>query len=464
MAEKNQEQKKLVKVPNTYVIIVLFIIVFALLSYVIPAGVYNMVTQNGRKVVDPNSFHYVESTPVPIWRIVTSIPSGLAKQASLIFFLFLVAGSVQIISASGVVDAVLGSLIKKFKGKGIFMVPFFMICFGLISSVGINSAMVAFTPIGLMIAKSLTLDGLVGVAMVMMGTCCGWSAGAFSTATTGVAQSMIGLPFLSGMGLRIVTMVLFFAFGSYMITSYSMKISRDPTKSLCYGMETSYAGDVELPALTTRRMIGGLVFLVGFGLVLYGAVKGWKMHTDIAGVFMVTGVLCGFICGMNADTIAKEFVKGLRTMAFGGIIVGFANAISIVMGEGQIIHTIIHFFSNMMQGLPRILSAEAMYVFQIIINFFIPSGSGQAAATIPIVSPIGQLLDIPQQVVVLAYNFGDGITNQIMPQSSTTMGALGMAGIGFTLWFKYIWRWILGMILIGAVMVAAAMLINYGPF
>lgn len=458
------KKKWKIAVPNTYVIIVFLIVLFTLLSYVIPSGTYDMVTENGRKVVDPNSFHYVEQTPVSLWRIFTSIPAGLAKQASLVFFLFLVGGSVQVVSASGIVDAALGVLLKKFKDKKVLIVPFFMVCFGLISAVGINSAMVAFIPIGLMIAKSLQLDGLVGVAMVMMGTCAGWSAGPFSTATTGVAQSMIGLPFLSGMGLRIVTLVLFFIFGCFMIVRYCNMIRKDPTKSLCYGMEANYSADVALPEMTVNRAIGGVIFLAGFGLVVYGAIKGWKMHTDIAGIFILMSVLVGFVCRMTPNQIAEEFIAGLRRMAFGAIIVGFANAISIVMTEGQIIHTIIYHCSKIMLGLPKFLSVQAMYIFQIIVNFFIPSGSGQAAATIPIVSPLGNVLGINQQIVVFCYNLGDGITNQIIPSSDVQMAAIGMAGILYPVWFKFIWKWIVGMLLIGAVMLQIALLINWGPF
>ncbi len=339
-----------------------------------------------------------------------------------------------------------------------------MICFGMISAVGINSAMVAFVPIGLMIAKALQLDGLVGVAIVMMGTCSGWSAGAFSTATTGVAQSMVGLPFLSGMGLRFITMLLFYAFGCFMILQYCIKIRKDPTQSLCYGMEASYSDDVELPEMTARRAVGGIIFLIGFALVVYGAIKGWSMHTDIAGIFMVMGVLVGLVCKMTPNQIAAEFITGLRRMAFGVIIVGFANAISIVMSEGQIIHTIIYHCSNMMMGLPKFLSVQAMYIFQIIVNFFIPSGSGQAAATIPIVSPLGNVLGISQQIVVFCYNLGDGITNQILPHSSTLMGSLGIAAIGYPTWTKFIWKWILGMLLIGVVMLEIALFISWGPF
>ena len=452
------------KIPHTLVILVLLVVLISGLSYVVPAGVYDTIEVNGVSQVDPESFHYVESTPISPWRVVTSIPAGLQKNASIIFFILLVGGAIQIINATEIVGAALNVVLKKLGNKGLMAVPLFMIFFGLVSSVGINSAMLSFVPIGLMIAKAMGLDALVGVAIVMMGVCCGWSAGPFSTQTTGIAQELIGLPYLSGMGYRTLIMVLFFAFNSYMIYSYSKKIKADPTKSLVYGTSAVFEDAKELPEMTGRRVLGLITFAIGFLVVIYGAVNGWNMGTDIAGVFLLTGLAVGLVCGLTIDEIITEFGVGLKGIVFGVVIVGFAGAVNVVLSEANLTYTFVHAVSTMIDGLPGVFSVAAMYVFQIITNIFIPAGQAQAVATIPITSALGYVLGINQQVVVLCYNLGDGITNQIIPTAATIMASIGIAKVDYTTWCKFIWKWIAGMLLIGLVMIEIAYLMNWGPF
>ena len=216
--------------------------------------------------------------------------------------------------------------------------------------------------------------------------------------------------------------------------------------------------------MSSRRITGLNIFLAGFVLIVYGAVTGWDMNTDIAGVFMVTGVLVGAVCGMNQAQIVNEFAKGVRQISFGALTCGFAGALNIVLSEGKIIDTIVHAFASIMNGLPTGLSVLAMFIFQVLLNTFIPAGSAQAVASIPIASSLGYILDIPQQVVVLAFNYGDGITNQIIPTAATIMASIGIAGIPWEVWAKYVWKMIVGLLLIAAVSLEVALIINVGPF
>lgn len=454
------------KMPSTMVLLVIMVVIFTVLTWVLPAGTYDRFTNsNGVEQVDPESYHEVESTPVGAWRIVTSIPAGLQKQAGIIFFLLLVGGSVQIISASGIVDASLGVVLKKLGNKDLVAVPVLIIFFAALSCIGINTAMLSFVPIGLMISKSLKLDNLVGVSIVMMGVCCGWSAGPFSANTTGIAQNIIGLPMFSGYWFRLLTMAIFLLFICTYVYRYCKKIRNDPAKSLVYGTEAAAPVESkELPPMTTRRAVGLAIFLIGFCVIVYGAVSGWSMNTDIAGVFMVVGVLVGIACGMGQSEIVTEFARGVRQISFGALVCGFAGALNIVLSEGHIIDTIVHAFASIMYGLPTGLSVIAMFLFQTMLNLFIPAGSSQAIASIPIASALGYILDIEQQVVVLAFNFGDGITNQIYPTAATIMASIGMAGVAWEVWAKYVWKMILGMIVISMVMLEIAVLIGVGPF
>ena len=205
-------------------------------------------------------------------------------------------------------------------------------------------------------------------------------------------------------------------------------------------------------------------FLIGFTVVVYGAINLWSANDAIPAVFLVTGVVCGLIYGFSLDEIATIFVEGAKKITFGALIVGISAAIGIVMTQGQIIHTVVYALSNLMDGLPKVLAALAMYVAHIIINCFITSGSGQAAASMPIMSPLADVLGLTQQTAVLAFQLGDGFTNQVLPMSSVLMAGLAFGAIPFGKWLQFVWKWLLLNLIIGGIFLVGAVLINYGPF
>lgn len=458
--------KKKFKVPSTLTLLLMMIVLFTVLTWVLPAGSYDRFTnEDGVTQVAPGSFHYVEQSPVGLWRIVTSIPSALIKQTKIVTFLLLVGGAIQIISATGVVDAALGYLCKKLGNRDLVIVPAMIVFFAALSACGINTASIAFIPIGLMISKSLKLDNLVGVAIVMMGVCCGWSGGAFTTNTTGIAQGIIGLPMFSGWQFRLVVTAVFLVFICTYVYRYCKKTREDPTKSLLYGTDAAAPVDTkELPPMDTRRIIGLVIFIIGFGFVVYGAVSGWDMYTEISSVFLLMALSMGLVCGMKEPQLVSEFFKGSRSVCAGAVTCGVAAAMNLIMSEGQILDTIVHGLEVVMTDMPLALSTLVMYVFQTLLNTFIPSGSAQAVASIPIVSALGYVLEIPQQVVVLAFNYGDGITNQIIPTAGTLMASIGIACVPWETWVKFVWKMILGMLFIGGVALMVALAINLGPF
>lgn len=459
-------KKKKFKLPSTITLLLALIVVFTVLTWIVPAGSYDrIVNDSGATQVVPGSFHYVEQSPVGIWRIVTSIPAALIKQTKIVTFLLLVGGAIQIISATGVVDAALGYLCKKLGNRDLVIVPAMIVFFAALSACGINTASIAFIPIGLMISKSLKLDNLVAVSIVMMGVCCGWSGGAFTANTTGIAQGIIGLPMYSGWQYRLAATAVFLLFICTYVYRYCKKTRADPTKSMLYGMEGAAPVEAqELPPMDVRHTVGLIIFIVGFCFVVYGAISGWDMYTEISSVFLLMALSMGLVCGMKEPQLVSEFFKGSRSVCAGAVTCGVAAAMNLIMSEGQILDTIVHGLEVVMTDMPLALSTLVMYVFQTLLNTFIPSGSAQAVASIPIVSALGYVLEIPQQIVVLAFNYGDGITNQIIPTSGTLMASIGIACVPWETWVKFVWKMILGMLCIGGVALMVALAINLGPF
>jgi uncharacterized ion transporter superfamily protein YfcC len=454
------------KMPHAYVLIVSLIIFVGILTYVVPAGVYERVEIDGRSVVDPASYHTVEQTPVSPWEMVLAIPQGLVKQAGIMFMIITIAGSIEIINRTGALEASIGRLAKKYKDKLYIVLPLLLLCFVALGAMGVGNSIVAFIPLGLLIAFNLGADACVGVALVGMGMNLGFTAGPFVAATTGTAHTIIGLPIFSGFQFRLALAVALWIVGSIFIIRYVKKVQNDPTQSAVYGVEgvVTQSEDVEMPKLNSRRKLVLAAFLVGFCFIVYGAVNSWSANDAIPAVFLSTGVICGLIYGFGPSEIAKIFVEGAKKITFGALIVGISAGIGIVMTKGQIIDTVVHALAGLMTDLPNVLAATMMYCVNIIINCFITSGSGQAATVIPILSPVGDVLGLTQQTVVLAFQLGDGFTNQILPMSSVLMAGIAMGGIPYNKWIKFVWKWLMLNFAVGGVFLIIATLINFGPF
>lgn len=455
------------KMPHAYVIILCLIIFFALLTYIIPAGKYDTVEVNGRKgVIDPQSYHTIEQTPVSPWDVVLSIPQGMVKQAGVIFMLFVISGSLEIVNSTGALAASIGRVAQKNKDRLYVAIPAVLLCFVAMGAMGVGTSIVAFIPLGLLLGFGLGADACVGVALVGMGMNLGFSGGAFVASTTGTAHTIIGLPMFSGFGFRLALSGTLWVLGSLFLIRYIKQVRNDPTKSAVYGVEEAVreAGDVTMPELTGKRKLVLAAFGGGFCFVVYGALHSWSASDAIPGVFLVTSVVCGLIYGYTPSEMAKLFVEGAKKITFGALICGVAGGIGIVMTNGNIIHTVVHGLVGLMSGLSHVAAALMMYLINIIINCFLTSGSGQAAAVIPILSPVGDALGLSQQVVTLAFNLGDGFTNQVLPTSAVTMAGIAMGGIPFGKWLKFTWKWLLMNLVVGGIFLVIATLIHLGPF
>lgn len=458
------------RVPHTYVIICGFVILMAILTYVIPAGSYSTVFNEeiGKDVIDPNSFEYVEKAPVSLLSLLTSVTLGMQGVGDVIFFVFIIGGSMEIINATGAIEHGVGTLARnKFMGK--FFIPVFAFVFGLMGATfGASDELVVFAPIGVAVAHAFGYDALTGLSAVTLGAACGFNAGFLNPFSTGVAQSIAELPMYSGIELRIVVFVIMFAVTVWYIMRYAKKVKADPKASIVYGCRCeTEKEDVDISQIAKmgkRDVAIMLLFVAGIIFMVYG-VFNWEWYIDeMSGIFIAVGVIAGIIGGLNLNKIANTFVEGAASLTFGALVTGFAKAIVIVMEEGQIMDTIIHALSQAVIALPTGISVVGMFIVQIIVNFFIPSSTGQAATIMPIMIPLSDIVQVTRQTAVLCFQFGDGFSNSIIPTSTVLMSYLAVTKVPYNKWFKFIWPLMLIWICIGAVTLIAANLINYGPF
>lgn len=461
-----KSEKKGFHVPHQLIIMIIIAAIATLATYIVPAGTYETIEINGRKAIDAASFHYIEQTPVSVWKALLALPGGFSKQVSIIAMITMIAGAMGVINETKCFDASIGKLVTKYKHNLYLIIPLLLGVFAILGAMGINTPIIAFVPLALILGYNLGGDALVGVSIALMGMICGLGGGAFCTSSTAVAQGLVGLEIFSGWQLRVCATVVLWAVGSVFLIRYTKKVQSDPTKSILYGAEglTAKPEGEETPELTPRRIGALIAFIVGFVCIVYGATHGWSTADAIPAVFMLTAVACGLISGFSPDKIAKEFVNGAKTMAGPALVVAFATGINTILSQGNIVHTIVHALASLFANGSTYFSAIGMYISNLLINMVLCSSSSQATTVIPIFSGVGDVLGLTQQCVVQTFNFGDAFTNLVTPVSSVLMGCLGSAGVSWDRWLKFAWKWLLAFIAIGGIFVLIGVGINYGPF
>lgn len=463
--------KKKFSFPDTYVIIVIMMIVAVALTWIIPAGEFERVKDavSKQNIVVQGTFKYIESNPVSFLKVPNYIMQGLTKASSIIFLVLIVGGAFNIIIETGMFQSFAAKMTKLFSNKEVFIIPAFSTIFALAcTTMGVNT-FIGFAPIGVIIARSIGYDAIVGVAMVCLGGAIGFSTGTFNPFTTGVAQSIAGLPLFSGLGYRFICLFVFLVVTNIYIIWYAKKVKADIKNSVVYDLEmedrkNNSVAEEQFNEINAKHYLVLIIVFACFGLLVYGS-QNWKWGlTENAAIFIWMGVLSGLAYGYGPSKIASDFTKGARKLVYGALMVGMANGIGIVLADGKILDTTVLFLGNLLIDLPRYLQAAGMFLMQLIINGLITSGSGQAAATMPIMLPVADLIGMTKQTAVLAFNFGDGLSNYVLPTSSALMGFIAMVGISYDKWMKFMWKLFLIWIVVGSILVIIANSVHYGPF
>ncbi|MCQ5146054.1 YfcC family protein [Enterocloster bolteae] len=444
------KRKSSFKIPNTCALLFMLMMVAAVLTWIIPAGEYDTEKVGSVTRVIAGTYHTVERNPQGLWALFEAVPAGFYKTAKMLFSIMFIGGAVEVLEKSGSFSAMFSKITKK--NLNIRVLVFFVMLFMTIGGAAgvFSNATIALIPIGITLALSLGYDSFSGFLMVYLGAFSGFNVGGAVSATLGVAQPIAELPIFSGMGVREIIHLINFIICYLFTIHYMESVRNTPARSLNYkeGMMISdYMGlkggdSMNENHMTWRHALSLVGLLAAIAALLVGCViAGWS-HEQIAAIFFTLAVYLGLLNGMGVNGTAKAFLNGCSKMVNAAFITGFANGISVLMTNGRILNTIVYALSLPLNSLGSVLGANFMFIANLFINLFIPSGSGQAAAVMPIMVPLADLAGVTRQVAVQAFQFGDGLTNSIFPTSGTLMAGLAIAGVD---WAHYA-RWFLRVI------------------
>ena len=478
-----QQKKKALQMPHTYVIIFAVILLCALLTYLVPVGSFTTedvtymvgTEEKTRTVIDPDSFTYATDengnpirNGVPLFGtedfggqgVLNYVFEGLTtgdkwgSAVGIVAFILVIGGAFGIVMRTGAVDAGIHAMIRRTKGREIILIPVLFTLFSLGGAVfGMGEEAIPFAMVVVPLTIAMGYDAVVAVCVTYVATQIGFATSWMNPFGLVIAQGIAGVPVLSGAFFRMIMWVVFTAAGTIYTLVYARKIKRDPLKSVSYESDAVYRQQMQESNVTQERFTLGqalvlLTILATIVWTVWGVVEQGYYIPEIASQFFVMGLVAGIIgCifklnNMGPSDVASSFQKGAADLVGAALVVGMAQGIVIVLGgtdatTPSVMNTILYTLGNLVSHVPSILSAWVMYLFQSVFNFFVVSGSGQAALTMPIMAPLADFAGVTRQVAVLAYQLGDGLTNLIVPTSGCLLGVLGVARLEWGKWAKF---------------------------
>jgi len=442
-------ERKRIPMPDTFIIVAAIVLLMAILSWIIPAGSYDyeQVEINGkiRSIAIDGTFHYLakaETNPTGFLEFFKALYQGCVDAADIIFVIFCCSGTFGILVKTGAFHAGIGTLLRKMGNKEVILVPILMSVFALGGSVfGMLSEFYGFIPMMVGLGVAMGYDAMYGFAIIALGEYIGFMGATLNPYSVGIAQSIAEVSLYSGTTYRAICLVLFITVSCIYVLRYGKKIKKNPALSIVYGEESIHAfnkSDLDKFKITMPNILIMLDVLVTLVVLMYGLLKLSWGYGDLCGLFLIMSMVAAAIAKWSPNKWVTEFINGVKVVLWGGILTGIAKGIVVVMTNAKIMDTVIYGLANALKHVPSALSAQAMLFTQTIFNFFIPSASGQAAATMPIMAPLADILGVSRQVAVLAFQFGDGLSNILWPTCGIVI-ICGISGISLEKW----WKWFL---------------------
>jgi uncharacterized ion transporter superfamily protein YfcC len=420
------------RLPHPIILLLGCLLLAAALSHILPAGRYQRRDDpaTGRSVVVPGTYRPVPAQPLGAFQTLVAVPKGLVDAASVVFLVFLVGGGFAVVEQTGALGQAVGWLARRLDRRETLVIPILSLAFAVGGvTQNMQEEIIAFVPVLLLLTRRLGFDAVTAVAMSLGSASIGAAFSPIDPFQVGIAQKLAQLPPLSGgrfRGLFLGAALVLWIWGTI---RYARRIRTAPE---------TVTGEPPLGELAGARtgIILGLV-LGSFAALVLGILQlGWGFD-ELSAVFFAMGLAAGLVAGLGWSGTAEAFVTGFRSMAGAAMIIGFARAIYVALDQGRVLDTVVHGLFTPLADLPVAASAVGMMVAQTILHVPVPSVSGQAVLTIPILVPVSDLLGLSRQVTVLAYHYGAGLCEILTPTNGALMAVLAAAGVPFNQWIRF---------------------------
>ena len=430
------------RIPHAVTMLFGIIIFVAILTYILPAGTYERVIIDGKKVVVPDSYSIIPATPISVLDMFKAIPLGFKAAAEIIFIVLAGAIMFGFMERSKAVENSVGTLVKKLglKNKNLIIIIMTFIYGFLGVAVGYENN-IAMVPIAAVLSLALGGDLILAAGISVGAMTIGFGLSPINAYTVGTGHKIAELPMFSGALLRSILCFIALSIMAYYNVRYFKKITKNPEKSLGIGLNEkgmSLSKPIQDYTVTVNNWMVISVFLLGLMVILYGVFNlNWYIN-ELSAIFLMVALLCGIISRMGATVMSETVLDAVAKAAPGAFMVGYATSIKVLMDMGNIGDTISYNLALMLKDLPLYASAISMSVSQTVINFFIPSGSGQALATLPVMLPLGETLGLTKQTTILAFQIGDGLSNLVNPTLGGLIAMLSMCRVPLDRWLRFI--------------------------
>lgn len=478
MAAESSKGIKQFKVPHVYAIIFALMVIFAVLTWIVPSGSYQRQEVNGREVTVAGTYEQSEKTYIDeetgdevdlrqgVFDVLQAPTRGTQEAIEVVAFILIVGGSFQVITKTGAITSGMGRVVRRFKNKDILIIPIAMVLFALGgTSFGMAEETLPFFAIFMPIMMAMGFDSMTAFMVVFVGARTGYIASTINPFNVLIAQGILGIQGNPQLWLRMIAWVVLTAVAITWVVLYARRVKKNPESSITFeddiAKKVEFAADESaLDAEFTGRQKGVLaVFIAGMCLIIWGLVtQGWYMN-EISAVFLAMGLLAGVIAGFSQDVIAQEFVAGIADFAFSAIVVGLARGILVIASDGMIIDTILNALATGLGGIPAVLFTTLLYAVENLLAILVPSSSGLAALTAPIFGPLTELMGLNPEAAVWALSMGSATMSLICPTSAILVAGLGVCKIKLGQWWKTVWKFFLVVSLINIVFVAISGLI-----
>ena len=442
------------RMPTAYTILMILLILVAAATWLIPAGSYERSGEDETPVA--GTYHQVEQRPQGVGDVILASFQGFYDAVDVALFILMVGGFLGVVMKTGAIDAGVSNVIRLLGGKEIILIPVLMVLFSLGgTSFGMWEETMAFYPLLIPVFIAAGYDALVGISVVLLGSGAGVLASTVNPFATGIASGFAGVSLGEGLVLRLIMLVLFDAVAIWYVMAYAAKVRSHPEKSLTAGLghkfEAKKGGDV--PALNGRRKLVLAVFAGVFLVMIYAVIPfdeiglpvptlGW-WFPELSGLFLVGGILVGLAYGLGEEDTVDAFVAGAADLVGVGLIIGISRGITVLMDGGRITDTVLYWGERALEGAGSVAFILLVYLIYLPLSILIPSSSGLATLSVPIMAPLGQFAGVGGDLIVTAFQSASGLVNIVTPTAAVVMGGLALGEVPYDRWVRFVWKLIL---------------------